>query len=432
MCWLIYKPKMRVGLLTIAKAFFRPPIIATICALSLYASAVICTLYYLGLWSLDQLKDSVFWLIGTVIALISQFSELETDDRFFHRQVQDQFKLAVLIEFFGSLRTFNLAIELTLPPVMFFIGGMIIVAGRDEAMRRVQKFLTVLLFSIGLAMLLSPAYWAVTHLDRFLALGTARDFYTGPLLSLLLIPFLLGLKIYSLFERVWGMLYTALPSRASRSYAILCALFLFRFNPDQVLRWGRNVLIHGATSIADIHRSINTASASTERRLAAPQVLATAGWNPYQAEKFLAGEGLLTGQYHDIEGEWWAGSGYLSIGISTRGSHFMSNNIAYYISGEADAAKCLKIAMNANDPIDTLACKTSFLLACRTLVLKACGAATLSEWEATVATAKHLPIEMIGRLHKIRLSRSEWSSHIEGGYTEKFAVSTIGFPSIDA
>ena len=87
------------------------------------------------------------------------------------------------------------------------------------------------------------------------------------------------------------------------------------------------------------------------------------GWSPYRAKDFLAEQGLTTDEYHRTLPElddWYACSNYyeLSNGI-------LPNNIAYYIDGDADAAKQLKLVININENEQLTNASTTFVeLAC--------------------------------------------------------------------
>ena len=75
---------------------------------------VLAFLRWIGFWSINLLKDTVFWVFFVEFPIFAKTVENATDGRFFVGLIKENIALSVFIEFFVGFWTFSLWIELIL------------------------------------------------------------------------------------------------------------------------------------------------------------------------------------------------------------------------------------------------------------------------------------------------------------------------------
>jgi hypothetical protein len=228
---------------------------------------------------------------------------------------------------------------------MAVIGGMSVVSQNNEQYRVVEKVLSRMLEVVGWGIIFFTAYKLVTEFGDFAKKQTFFDFVVPVLLSLLLLPYVYVVYIFISYENIFTRLQFSIEDNDLRAYAKKKACVKFHLKVSELKRWSDWFHHANIGSMTDIDNSIAEIKRRIDEEKNPPDVPWDKGWSPYLAASFLADEGLKTGDYKKgWDQEWFACSPYLEIG-----SGLLPNNIAFYLEGDSDVVKCLKLKMNINE-----------------------------------------------------------------------------------
>jgi len=172
--------------------------------MTFYLSLIIAGLYKIHFWDFSATKDTLFWFTGTALVMFVNYNNAYKD-HFFRNSVLGSITVAVFIEFLINLYVFNIFVELLLLPILVIITGMIVLAEikKEPEIELTKKFLQWLLAIIGIAFLLHAIISAIEHFSTFATLRNLRDFILYSLLTVLFLPFIYLLAVYSLYESIF-------------------------------------------------------------------------------------------------------------------------------------------------------------------------------------------------------------------------------------
>ncbi len=119
--WSLSNSGMRQAINHLIKIALSKKLVGVYLLLGLITSLLCYLLNVIDLWSLEQLKNTIYWYFG--IAIISLFQVIKDTENptYFNDLVVNNFKFIVLIEFIISFYTFGLWLELIFVPILFII-----------------------------------------------------------------------------------------------------------------------------------------------------------------------------------------------------------------------------------------------------------------------------------------------------------------------
>lgn len=148
-----------------------------------------------------MLKDSIIWTLFS--AFIIMFGVLTAKEK--NHQIKqtslEAFKLIVIVEFIVNLYSFGFIAEMILLPVLAFIVILIAFAERNPEHKIVANFLNWVLAFWGVFVLYTSVKQIYIHIGDVASKQTALDFFMPIWLTIVYIPFLILVKIYSDWEK---------------------------------------------------------------------------------------------------------------------------------------------------------------------------------------------------------------------------------------
>jgi len=172
---------------------------------ALYVAFVLYWARRWGLWHSSSRKETIYWFIAAGVVLAGNSTHATNDPRFVRNvasKVLGVSFLAILVEFLVNYYTFRFLIEVILVFVVLALGGMIAVARAPEH-AQIRKYLDRVLVAIGALLLFVTVIEAVVGLDQLLTRENAEELLVGPVLTLMLIPFLYGWGLISGYEQLF-------------------------------------------------------------------------------------------------------------------------------------------------------------------------------------------------------------------------------------
>lgn len=194
---------LRFSSYDIFKPLFNRYIVFPFVLLVGYIFLIVIILYRLGAWDIGQLKNTILWSLSYALTSMFRISKIESEEHYFRNSIKDQLKIVAAFEFIVTFYTYSLLSELIIVPLVAFVVGMQALTEGKKEYALVGKLLTgvLTLFSIGL--IANATYNLITDFDGFAKLGTLKDFGIPIVLSILLIPFIFALLIYTSYENAF-------------------------------------------------------------------------------------------------------------------------------------------------------------------------------------------------------------------------------------
>lgn len=344
-CFLICYKRTRRSVKDLIKITFQPKFsIIYILALA-YNAFFIFLLYKAGYWEISLLKETLLWILLAGSVMMFNIIEVKNAKLYFIKILNDTFKWAVAIEFIVGLYSFNIYFEFFSIPISVFVGCIIAIGEKDERNISFIGKLKNIIFFTGSILIIYKLFQIISNYKSHLNIENLKQFMLTPILAALFIPFLYGLFLFVNYENIFVSINYGIKSPELRNYAKFWAFWKFNFNVSGLKRWRDSIFMNEIRLKNDVIESINKIKNLQIIEKNPPNIDVDQGWSPYVAISYLNDEGLITGYYFNyFENDWYANSNYLKLD-----DHILSNNIAYYISGDENKVNSLKLVLNVNN-----------------------------------------------------------------------------------
>lgn len=408
--------EVRSAFKRLAFAFQSRPLMIVFSLAAAYTVAMVYLLFDWELWDIDQLKNTVFWFFSVGILSIYNLDKIKTDPHFFKNSVIGNLRLLAILQFVIGIYSLPLLVELFLVPFMIVVGMMIPIAEADIKYLQVKKLLNVIVISFGLFTLAYTAYMLATD---FKALGQEKTFYdfiVPALLTVMYLPFVFAIMIYSTYETVFMQLQFTVQDRRLRRLAKFYAGVLFNFRLDAIRRWADHVARVEVVSHKQLLSTFVHLRKLKKLEKMKPEVVSSQGWSPYFAKNFLLSEGVSTGHYNLIFADQWCASSKMH----DIGDDLLCDNFAYYVEGVEGVAKVLKIKLNVNDNSRARQVNERLLVLSGVLVRESLGIDISDSVKDALRYGAQFR-ESHGD-KQIIVKKANWEGHKLGGYDLKIEV----------
>lgn len=414
-CFASLKGEVREAFGRVFYALFQKKIVLSLTLAAIWITACIWALAQIGIWGSDNLKSTLVWAAAFAFVTMFDVSRISEDNTYFRKTVRDTINATVAVTFIAELYTYSLTVELLMIPLLTMAALMQVMAKNNPEQAPVEKLSTAVLVIAGFSYLGHGIYQATTNFQDFMTWFNFREFINPILLSLLFLPFLYLFSIYVTYESNILRLHWLIKDNALRRYATCQAAIKFRFDLDLLRRWARELTVCQPSTRDEIRESINRIKLRKARERHPHHVDKKDGWSPSIAKNFLIAISLSTHDYHpSYDGMWFANSSMVELG-----GGFLPNNIAYYVEGDEQAAKRLKIILNINHPIDCADSESHFQNACDKLFNMAIGEIPHNLHEQ-IRGFQELYFVHLGR--RIRLTKKDFMGGVNSGYSRILTI----------
>lgn len=393
--WVVSRPDLRKHVPSLFKyAFARQLSVVYLAALAYVGTVVLC-LSGIGIWHLGHLKSTILWCLFAALLSIFRVEQIAEGATYFKQVIVDNLKLVVVLEFIISTYTFAWWVEILIFPILTFITLLAEFARGKKQHELVYSVFRGLMTAIGFLLLGIALYELVGDFENFATAETLSDFTLPPILTLSFLPFLYCLAIFSTYERIFATLGILISNKALLRYAKRMAMIRFRNKLELLQRWRRDVAGSKPKSESDIDNLIEAVVCRHQRELSPVDIQLDQGWCPYRSKEFLADNGLSCGEYHPLtasDPDWYANSNTVKID-----GEVLANNIAYYVDGDEEAAKQLKLVLNVNHIEQQEAAKRMLCDLAEALCSKALSQPLPSAIEGAILNHRDLATEIKGK-----------------------------------
>lgn len=234
--YFIIDKSRRVSLIDVLKVLFSRIFIIIISSMLIYISGILFVLYKIGFWETFLIKDTLVWIVMNAFTLMLNSTDKALQEGFFKGKLLESIKIIVLIQFIINTYTFNIILEIILVFVLVFLGALQAFASTEEKYKPVEKLTDGLISFFGLMILSNAIYLAVKDLNSLGSSVTLKSFLLPIILTVLYLPYVYCLALFSMYERIYGRLKMKSYIDKKLRRAIMRKLFLRFHFKLQLLR----------------------------------------------------------------------------------------------------------------------------------------------------------------------------------------------------
>ena len=191
--------KLRKSLVPIIQILTKRMFLIIFTLIGAYLFGIIFLFKNLEVWQNSNLKDVLFWLFTVGLILVFKINEAKSN-AYFKGIFFSAIKWTIILEFVVNLYSFSLFIEIIILPVLVFLALTQAVADMDEKHKIVSRFLQNIIGLAGLLIFSYSLYKTVINFDDVLTFQNLVSFLLPSTITILFIPFVYFLALYSTYE----------------------------------------------------------------------------------------------------------------------------------------------------------------------------------------------------------------------------------------
>ncbi|MCK4822955.1 hypothetical protein KA005_44755 [bacterium] len=217
--WAFSRKEVRRSIFQLVKSFFSPKIIIPFTLLFTYSFLVVLLFREIHIWSLSNLKETIYWFIFSGIIITFRSVVNETTEKPIRKIVKELVAFTIILEFIVNTYMFKLLVELFFVPTIAILTAVYTYATIKTEYKIVEKILGTLLAIIGIAMFTQALIQIYYAFDKFARLDTVTDFILPPILSISILPAIYLLLLYASYELLFIRVDLILNSKEMQRYA---------------------------------------------------------------------------------------------------------------------------------------------------------------------------------------------------------------------
>lgn len=191
--------KLRKSLVPIFKILTGKMFLIIFSLIGAYLYGIILLLQNLEIWQSSNLKDVLFWLFSIGLILVFKINEAKSN-AYFKGIFLSAIKWTIVLEFIVNLYSFSLFTEIIILPVLVFLVLTQAVAEMDEKHKVVLNFLQNVIAIAGFSIFSYSLYKTIVNFDDVLTFQNLVSFLLPSTITVLFIPFVYFLALYSTYE----------------------------------------------------------------------------------------------------------------------------------------------------------------------------------------------------------------------------------------
>ena len=217
--WAFSRKEIRRSLFQLVKIFFSLKVMFPFTLLFTYSFLVVLFLRYVHIWSLSNLKETIYWF--TFSGVIISFTTIidEKTKRPISKIIKELVTFTIILEFIVNTYVFNLLIELFFVPTIAILTAVYTFATIKTEYKIVEKIIGTLLAIIGILMIIHAIIQIYHDFDKFGRFDTLIDFILPPVLTISILPAIYLFMLYASYELIFIRIDIMLDSKEMQRYA---------------------------------------------------------------------------------------------------------------------------------------------------------------------------------------------------------------------
>lgn len=231
--------KLRKSLVPIIKILTSKMFLIIFSLIGIYLFGIIFLFKHLDVWQNSNLKDVLFWLFTVGLILVFKIDDAKSN-AYFKGIFLSAIKWTIVLEFVVNLYSFSLFSEIIILPVLVFLAMTQAVAEMDEKHKVVSKFLQNIIAIAGLSIFSYSLYKTIANFDDVLTFQNLDSFLLPSTITILFIPFVYFLALYSTYESYFIHLDIMTVKKDKVKETKKLILRIANINLDKLLRIKKN------------------------------------------------------------------------------------------------------------------------------------------------------------------------------------------------
>ena len=240
------------------KTFFQQKIIDIVLLMIIYVELIVLGLTFIGFWELPLLKETILWTVFVGFLLLMKTNKINSDKGYLNFILKDSLKGIIIIEFIANFYNFSLVAELILIPIMTLVVISQVFTQNKPEYKPVEKLFNGITSLFGFVVLAYTSYRISQEFGKFANLLTLKSFLNPIILTLLYIPYLYFIALWSLYENVVLSLSRRLKKKKHKRYLKNKMFRRFLFNRKKIEEFHKEMRFEPIMNKKDINRILKT------------------------------------------------------------------------------------------------------------------------------------------------------------------------------
>lgn len=249
--------EVRKSFKDILPTLFDEKIVDVVLLMLLYTELMVLVLSIIEFWNFTLLEDTIYWVLLVGFPLLLEMEKINSEKNHVKSILKNSIKCIIIIEFITNFYNFSLIIELVLIPVVTFISLLQVVSKTKPEWNKVYNLLTWILAFFAIFVFIYSVSEIYKNPNGFFNLLTLQIFLLPVILTIMFIPFLYLVAIYSLYETVNGLIGLRIKNEKHKRYLKTKMLLTFGLNRRKLKRFQREVPLGIMINKKEIKKVIN-------------------------------------------------------------------------------------------------------------------------------------------------------------------------------
>jgi len=262
LAWVLSHRGTRESIPGLLKAAFHWKLTACWIAVALYALLAALSLEGWGLWSVDNLKATLLWVVTAGLVMVFRVASEQPDRQRLWQSSIGGLKISIVLEFIANVYVFPLLIELVAVPLLAALTALAAFAEIREEHKQAKGCFNGLLSIAGLTLLGYGVYRIWADFEHFAQFSTLVDFLLPILLTVFFLPFLFVLVVVAAYETVFVQLKIFMHDDALRRFTRWELVRQCGWNFERAARWRKRYMLERPSTREAVRASISRRSDS--------------------------------------------------------------------------------------------------------------------------------------------------------------------------
>lgn len=240
----------------LVSTFFQQKIIDTVLLMIIYVELLVLELALIEFWELPLLKDTILWTAFVGFLLLMKTNKINSEKGYLNSILKDSLKGIILIEFIANFYNFSLVAELILIPIMTIVGVSQVFTQDKPEHKSVEKLFSGITSLFGVVVLIYTIYKISQEFGEFANLLTLKGFLLPIILTILYLPFLYFVALWSLYEVMIIRLGSQLKKEKHKRYLKKRMFMTFLFNRKKLRKFQKEMGFEPIMNKKDINHTL--------------------------------------------------------------------------------------------------------------------------------------------------------------------------------
>ena len=200
---------VRESIIGVVKAFFHWKILLPIICAQIYLSIFAYALYKYGLWNTTILRETIFFLFYTSIALILKYNNNDERISSIKGIVEDTVKATLIIEFYLNIHTFSYGVELIIQFLLTFLYLGAYNKRDTKDLAKTYSCTQILFYGLSISLLVYSIYMFIGEWKENFASQTVISLLFPIVATIAYWPFLYLFSVIKAYEEWFVRIYFA-------------------------------------------------------------------------------------------------------------------------------------------------------------------------------------------------------------------------------